>query len=99
MKHYAFDADTDFCGTENTYYEAFEHEPTEKELNEMAEEIRVENGASFEYLLFGWDYDPVEAGEMTEAERDEEIEDYYASCTCTWREISQEEYEAEAEVF
>lgn len=99
MKYYAFDAETDFCGTENTYYEAFEHEPTEKELNEMAEEIRVENGASFEYLLFGWDYDPVEAGEMTEAERDEEIEDYYASCTCTWREISQKEYEAEAGVF
>ena len=99
MKYYAFDADTEYCGTENTYYEAFTDEPTENELNEIAEEIRIENADSFEYLVFGWDYDPVEEGEMTEEEHEEAIDDYRSSCTCTWREISQEEYEAEAEVF
>ena len=99
MKYYAFDADTDYCGTENTYYEAFVDEPTENELNEIAEEIRIENADSFEYMVFGWDYDPVEDGEMTEEEYEEAIDDYRSSCTCTWREISQEEYEANAKIF
>ena len=36
MKYYKFTADTPYCGTESTYYEAYEEEMTEKQLDEIA---------------------------------------------------------------
>jgi hypothetical protein len=92
MYYYEFKAYTPYCGTENYYYEEFDYQPTEKELIEMAKDFASENGESYEYLVFGWDADPVGEGEMTEEEYQTEIENYYADCDCEIREISEEEY-------
>ena len=92
MKYYKFIADTPYCGTENTYYLELEDSITDCDLSEIAEEYRVENAESYDYLVFGWSFDPVEEGEMTEEEYDETMDDYYSDCTCSWEEITKEEY-------
>ena len=93
MKYYKFIADTPFSGTENTHYVSFNRQPTEKELEEYAESYRDANADDFEYLVYGWDADPVGDGEMTQEEYDESMENYYADCSCEWEEISREEFE------
>lgn len=82
MKYYKFTAETPFCGTNHEEYRAYEKEPTEVELNELADEICADNAASFEYLVSGCDDEPTE----------EELEDYYADCYGGWVEVSEEEY-------
>lgn len=82
MKYYKFVADTPYCGTENTFYEAYEKEPTEKELMETAADYNQQNAESYDYLVAGWGEEPDE----------EELEWYYEDCTCYWEEISEEEY-------
>lgn len=89
MFYYKFIAQASFCGTENTFYEKFEHQPEEKKLNEIAEEYCRENAESFEYLVTGWDDENFE----TEEEREEALESYRENCSCEWEEISEEEYE------
>ena len=90
--YYRFIATTPCCGTDSETYKAFDYEPTEEELNEFADECCADNAASYEYLVYGWDEDLVESGEMTQEEFDETMENYYADCQCTWEEISEEEY-------
>ena len=92
MKYYKFIAETPYAGTSNDYYESFENEPTEEELDEMACDFAAENGESFEYLVFGWNADPVVEGEMTQEEYEQEIEFYREDCTCSWEEISESEF-------
>ena len=92
MKYYKFVADTPCCGTENTYYLELEDSITDSELGDIAEEYNQENAESYEYLIFGWCCDPVEDGDMTEEEYEEIMDNYYSDCTCTWEEISKEEY-------
>lgn len=82
MKYYKFTAETPYCGTDYEEYRAFKDEPTEEELSEIADEICADNAASFEYLISGWDEEPTE----------EEKEDYYADCCCTWVEVTEEKY-------
>lgn len=97
MKYYKFVADTPYCGTESTYYEAYETEPTEKELNETAADYCHDNAESYDYMVFGWDADPVGDGEMTEEEYADQMDDYYADCSCYWEEISESEYRENTE--
>lgn len=92
-KYYKISVSTPYCGTDEEHYLKFDEEPTDKELDEIAEEFCVENAESYEYLVFGWDNDPVADGEMSEDEYFTEIEEYYNSCDCSWEEIDQEEYE------
>lgn len=92
MKYYKFTADTPYCGTENVYYQEVDDDVADITLGDMAEEFAHDNAESFEYLVFGWDYDPVEEGEMTAEEYEQEMENYYCDCTCTWEEISEEEF-------
>ena len=89
MFYYKFTALASFCGTENTYYEKFEYQPEEKELDEMAEEYCRENAESFEYLVTGWDDDNFDS----EEEREQALESYREDCSCKWEEISEKEYE------
>lgn len=92
MKYYKFEESTQYCGTDFTEYMEFDNEPTEKELAEIATDLAHDNAESYEYLVFGWDADPVGDGEMTQEEYDEAIEDYYADAACNWEEISESEY-------
>jgi hypothetical protein len=93
MKYYKFMAETPYAGTDNEFYMSFEdNEVTEEHLDVIAAEYGNSNAETFEYLIFGWDNDPVGEGDMTEEEYDEEVQNYYADCFCTYEEISEEEY-------
>ena len=92
MKYYRFMAETPYSGTDNDYYMIFEDDVTEKHLEAVAAELCNTNAENFEYLIFGWEYDPVEEGDMTQEEYNEEVQNYYADCLCTYEEISEEEY-------
>ena len=88
MFYYKFTAQAVYCGTETVFYEEFEHQPTEEELNEMADDYCRENAESFEYLVTGWDDENFE----TEEEREEALESYREDCSCEWEEITELEY-------
>lgn len=91
MRYIKFTADTPYCGTEEIDYQEFHDTITEEELNDLADEIRVNHAASFEYLVTGWNYENFE--DLTEEEQQELLDNYYADCYCGWEEISQKEYE------
>ena len=84
MFYYKFTATTPYCGTDNEEYHSFKEKPSVDELDGIAEEYCRSNGEDFEYLINGWDgNDPTE----------EQLYNYYADCSCSYEEISQEEYE------
>lgn len=89
MFYFRFTADTPYCGTELIDYQKFEERPTDAELDEIAEDIARSNAESFEYLITGWGDDNFE----DEDEEAEALENYYADCTGTWEEITEEEFE------
>lgn len=91
MFYFRFTADTPYCGTELIDYQKFEERPTDAELDEIAEDMAQSNAESFEYLVTGWNDD----GFDDEEEKEEALEDYYAGCTGTWEEITEEEYNEE----
>lgn len=91
--YYRFTATTPLCGIGSETYEAFDCKPTVDMLYEFADEFCADNAAGYKYLVYGWDEDPVESGEITQEEFDQTMEDYYADCQCTWEEISEEEYD------
>ena len=91
MFYFRFTADTPYAGTENTDYCEFEIRPTDAELDEMAENYKQSNAEGFEYLVTGWNGDNFEDN----AEEAEALDNYYADCTGTWEEISEEEYNEE----
>ena len=92
MRYFKFEADTPICGTENVYFEKFPDDVTEETLNDFAVDYAQQNGESFSWGVFGWHVDPVEEGEMTEEEYQQEMEFYWEGCICDWEEISEEEY-------
>lgn len=95
MYYYRFTASTPFMGTEQEFYYSYEEKPTEKELEDQANELARDNGENFEYNIFGWGFDLEEAianEEITEEEYEEEIQNYYADCECSFEEITEEEY-------
>lgn len=92
MKYFKFTVGTPYCGTEEERYLAFPDGVTEKELEEYAEEMAHDQGESYEYMVFGWGVDPVEDGEMSQEEYDEQIDDFYADCYCEYIEVSEEEF-------
>lgn len=83
MYYFKFTADTPYRGTENFDYRKFEKRPTDAELNEMAEEYGMLNAGSFEHLAIGWYDKNIDF---------EALKSYYAECTGTWEEITEEEY-------
>lgn len=88
MVYFRFTADTPYCGTDNTDYRAFKERPTDTELDDMAEEFGQLNAESYDYLVTGWKGDNFD----DEDEEAEALNDYYAECTGTWEEITEEEY-------
>lgn len=91
MFYYKFTADTPYCGTEDTHYYEFDNEPSASMLDEIANELKYENGESFEYLVTGWDGENIE--DLTEDEIEELLTNYYADCECKYEQITKEEYE------
>ena len=92
MRYIKFTASTPYCGTDNERYVAFSDDATNQDVEEYADDLARENGEGFEYLVFGWDADPVGDGEMTEEEYDEAIDNYYADCHCEYEDVSEEEF-------
>ena len=88
MFYVKFTASTPYCGTENSYCQAFENRPTNRKLEDYANEFCTSNAEGFEYLITGLDYDNYE----TEEEMEEALNNYYADCDCYFEEISEEEY-------
>ena len=90
MKYYKFIAETPYCGTDAEDYHSFDYEPTNAELDAMAEDFCRENAEGYEYLVSGWDNENFE--DLTEEEQQEEIDNYYADCYGGWEEITEEEF-------
>ena len=91
MRYIKFTAETPYCGTDHEEYEIFPDDTPDTDLDDIAEDIRRNNAEGFEYLVSGWDNENFE--DMTEEEQQEEIDNYYADCWCSWEEVSQKEYE------
>lgn len=72
-----------YCGCDIDEVEVFPDDTTDKELDQCADDMAMENGESFEDVATGWDRD---------FESEEEREDYYDGCYCSWHEISEEDY-------
>ena len=89
MRYFKFTLDTPYCGTQAVEYNEFTDDVTEKELEQYGEDAKNEHASGYEYLLTGWDDDYFD----TEEERDEALENYYADCSYSYKEVSKEEYE------
>ena len=87
MFYFRFTVDTPYCGTELVDYQKFEERPTDAELDEIAEDLAQSNAESFEYLATDWS--------DGRCEDTVALENYYADCTGTWEEITEEEYNEE----
>lgn len=93
MFYYKFSASTEYCGTEHEEFHKFKVKPKPDELEELAGQIARENAEQFEYLVTGWDNENVE--DMDEAEVEELLNNYYADASCSYEEITKEQYEEE----
>lgn len=81
--YYKFIADTPYAGTEEVFYQMYAGErPTIDYLDNEAEEFCRQNAESYKYLVAGWREEPNE----------EDLNNYYADCTCYWEEITEQEY-------
>lgn len=89
MFYFKFIATTPYCGTEHEEYHQFDEKPRIDDLEEMADEIARANAEQYEYLVTGWNNDNYD----DEEEQEQALEWYYEDCSCTWKEISAEEYE------
>lgn len=92
MKYYKFVCSTPYTGT--TYEEVYKFDDNVSidELDEFRDNLNRDNAESYEYLVFGFDYDPVEEEELSQEEYEEIIEEYYQDCSCYYEEITEEEY-------
>lgn len=93
MFYYKFTATTEYCGTECEEFHKFEVKPKPEELKELAEQIARENAESYEYLVTGWNDEEVEG--MYEEDVEELLNNYYADASCSYEEITEEEYNEE----
>lgn len=89
MFYFKFTATTPYCGTEHEEYHQFDEKPSIDDLDEMADDIKGGNAEQYEYLVTGWNDDNYD----DEEEREQALDLYYQDCTCTWEEISAEEFE------
>lgn len=87
MRYFKITCETPYCGT--TMEDYFKAE-TKEEVEDYAEELARQNAESYEYLVSGWDDENFEG--LTEEERQDELESYYADCDYIVEEISYEEY-------
>lgn len=89
MKYIRFVYGTDYAGTDDEIYEAWEdNEVGETALQERLKELIDEQLETYEYLVLGWD------AEAETEEEQEEIDFYYENCgSGYWKFVTKEEYE------
>lgn len=93
MRYIKMVCDTDFTGTRDERY--FKTNMTDKELDNLGQELAYENAESYDYMVFGWGetaegFAELEGVSIEEAEG--MIEDYYANASYYWEEITEEEW-------
>ena len=81
MKYYAFECDNGYCGFNETFCYEVDDDITEKELEEIANEVL-------------WnDYDFCEPDQRcVDVDNEEECQDYYDGLSVFYHEITEEEY-------
>ena len=90
MIYVKFIVSTEYCGTENIIFSAYEDDTPESTIeNDFLEQVRV-NAESYEYLCTGWDDEYFD----DEEEREQALEWYYddADSNSYWNYITEEEY-------
>jgi hypothetical protein len=85
--------DTDFTGTRDEQY--IKTNMTDKELDNLGQELAYDNASSYDYMVFGWGetaegFAELEGVSVEEAEG--MMEDYYANASYYWEEITEEEW-------
>lgn len=97
IRYIKFEGSAYYVGTE--FEEYLKTDMSDKELDEYARELTKENATSYEYLVFGWDttIEDIAEEENCSIEEAEEIyqdtiDDYYASCDCSWSIATEEEW-------
>lgn len=87
--------------SEEAYYLKFDENDfsSQSEFEKILEEEGADAAHNFaedyEYLIFGWDFnldEAIDSGELTEADYDEIISDYYNEAGYHWEFVSEEEY-------
>ena len=97
IRYIKFEGSAYYVGTE--FEEYLKTNMSDKELDEYARELEEEHATSYEYLVFGWDttIEDIAEEENCSIEEAEEIyqdaiDDYYASCDCSWSIVTEEEW-------
>lgn len=93
MRYIKMVVDTDFTGTRDERY--IKTSMTDKELDNLGQELAYENAESYDYMVFGWGetaegFAELEGVSVEEAE--DMMEDYYANASYYWEEITEEEW-------
>ena len=86
MKYVRFYGGNGYCGCDYEYYESFDDDTSENEIETYATELGYENAESYEYVVTGWNEDF-----ETEDDRQEYYED--ALSYCGWDYCTKEEFE------
>lgn len=91
MRYVKITATTPYCGTDDVSIHVYPDDTPDSVIEADALQIAQDNAASYEYLVFGWDYDPEEDEDMTMEEYEETIDCYYADCMGNWEELTEEQ--------
>ena len=81
MHYYHFVADTPFIGTDQHYFLEFFTPLSQASIDNQCEEYKIENAESYSYMVADW-------GEECS---EEDMETYYAECSCYCEEITDPE--------
>ena len=90
MVYVKFSYGTDYCRTDGEEYQVFD-EKNSNRFDEIAAELGNVNAERYEYLV-----ETTFGNEITEEEKENEIEEYYQNAYFSWKEVTQEEYEENA---
>lgn len=90
MKYVKFKVGTEYCGTENVIFLAYDDDTPEKLIEEEFSEQVRQNAENYEYLVTGWEDEYFD----DEEEKEQALEWYYseADSYSNWEYITEEEY-------
>ena len=84
-----------YCGCDGEEY--LHTDMSDKELDNYAQEQAMNNAESYQYMVWGWDYNTAEEyaeeNDVSVEEAEEMMEYYWENIESYWEEITQEEYE------
>ena len=84
-----------YCGCDGEEY--LHTDMSDKELNDYTQEQAMNNAESYQYMVWGWDYDTAEeyaeVNDVSVEEAEEMMEYYWENIESYWTEITKEEYE------